>query len=73
MKLAIKQPYLFPYIGYFQLINAVDSFVIYDDVAYIKQGWINRNYILAGGKKQLITLAMEGASIFKRIDQVVLG
>ena len=40
------QPYFFPYIGYFQLINAADKFVIYDDVNYIKQGWINRNRIL---------------------------
>ncbi len=39
--IAIMQPYLFPYIGYFQLINAVDKFVIYDD--YIKKGRVNRN------------------------------
>jgi len=50
MKLGIMQPYLFPYIGYFQLINAVDEFVIYDDVQYIKNGWINRNTLLNGGK-----------------------
>lgn len=67
------QPYLFPYLGYFQLINAVDTFVVYDDVTYIKQGWINRNYILANGKKQLITLALEGASSYKRINQVRVG
>lgn len=42
------QPYLFPYLGYFQLINAVDKFVVYDDVNFIKRGWINRNRILAG-------------------------
>lgn len=46
MKLAIMQPYFFPYIGYFQLISAVDTFVIYDDVQYIKGGWINNNRIL---------------------------
>ncbi len=49
MKLGIMQPYLFPYIGYFQLINAVDEFVVYDDVQYIKNGWINRNAILQSG------------------------
>ena len=38
MKLAIMQPYLFPYIGYFQLINSVDAFVVYDDVNFIKGG-----------------------------------
>ena len=46
MKLGIMQPYFFPYIGYFQLINAVDTFVLLDDVQYIRHGWINRNRIL---------------------------
>ena len=46
MKLVIMQPYLFPYLGYFQLIHSADKFVVYDDVAFIKQAWINRNYIL---------------------------
>ncbi len=40
MKLAIMQPYFFAYLGYFQLINAVDSFVIYDNIQYTKKGWI---------------------------------
>ena len=43
MKLGIMQPYFFPYIGYWQLMNAVDRYVIYDDVNFIKGGWINRN------------------------------
>ena len=73
MKIAIMQPYIFPYIGYFQLINAADIFVIYDDVNYIKQGWINRNYILANGKRQLITLELKGASSFKLINEITLG
>lgn len=73
MKLAIMQPYLFPYLGYFQLIRAVDSFVVYDDVNYIKGGWINRNYILAKGVKQLITLPLQGASPNKLINQVEVG
>jgi len=73
MKLAIMQPYLFPYLGYFQLINAVDIFVIYDDVNYIKNGWINRNNILANGKKLLLTLNLKNASSFKLINQVEVG
>jgi len=73
MKLGIMQPYFFPYIGYFQLINAVDKFVVYDDVNYIKQGWINRNNILANGEKRLITLEVRGASSFKAINQVQVG
>ena len=46
MKVAIMQPYFFPYIGYFQLVAAVNKFVIYDDVNFIKRGWINRNNVL---------------------------
>ena len=52
MKLGIMQPYFFPYIGYWQLMNAVDKYVIYDDVNFIKGGWINRNRILINGKSQ---------------------
>lgn len=72
MKLAIMQPYLFPYIGYFQLINAVDKFVIYDDVNFIKQGWINRNNILVQGKALLFTVPLENASSFAKINEVQL-
>ena len=73
MKLAIMQPYLFPYIGYFQLINAVDKFVFYDDVNYIKGGWINRNNILQNGEKKYITLTLKEASSFKKINQIFVG
>jgi len=58
-KLAIMQPYIFPYIGYFQLINSVDEFVIYDNIQYTKKGWINRNRILVNGKDQLITIPLK--------------
>jgi hypothetical protein len=59
MKLAIMQPYFFPYIGYFQLINLCDHFVVYDDVQYIKNGWINRNRILINSAPSYITLPVE--------------
>ena len=58
MKLAVMQPYLFPYTGYFQLMNAVDRFVIYDDVNFIKKGWINRNNILVNNEKYMFTLPL---------------
>ena len=70
MKVAIMQPYFFPYIGYFQLINAVDGFVIYDDVNFIKQSWITRNNILVNNEAFRINLVVEGASSFKRINQI---
>jgi hypothetical protein len=72
MKLAIMQPYFFPYIGYWQLIYAVDRFVIYDDVNYIKGGWINRNRILIEGEPAYITVPLHQASSFKRICDTTL-
>jgi len=59
MKLGIMQPYFLPYIGYFQLMNAVDEFVIYDNIQYTKKGWINRNRILVNGKASYITLPIK--------------
>jgi hypothetical protein len=46
MKLAVWQPYFFPYIGYFQAVNAVDAFCFFDDVNFIKKGFIHRNSLL---------------------------
>ncbi len=48
VKAAIMQPYFLPYLGYFQLINSVDVFVVYDNIKYTKKGWINRNRMLTG-------------------------
>ncbi len=70
---AIMQPYFFPYIGYFQLINAVDTFVIYDDVNYINKGYINRNSILLNGSPHKLTLALCGASQNKLINEIFIG
>ena len=64
------QPYFFPYIGYWQLINAADIFVIYDDVNFIKSGYINRNNILQNGTSQLITLELLSSSSFKKINEI---
>src|SRR5581483_11840060 len=52
------QPYLFPYIGYFQLMHAVDRFVVADDLSYIKQGWINRNRLLINGEAAYFTVPL---------------
>ncbi len=70
MKLGIMQPYLFPYIGYFQLIQAVDKFVLYDDVNYINKGWINRNQILVNGKAHMFTIPLKEASQNKKINEI---
>lgn len=69
MKLGIMQPYFLPYIGYFQLINAVDVFVVYDNIKYTKKGWINRNRILVNEKEIYITLPLKRDSDFLNVDQ----
>lgn len=72
MKLAVMQPYFVPYIGYFQLINAVDMFVIFDDVNYMNRGWVNRNRILLNGQPHYVTLCLSAASQCKKINDLVL-
>jgi len=73
MTIAIMQPYFFPYIGYWQLINAVDTYVIYDDVNYIKKGYVNRNNILENDTCKLFTLELQQASPNKLINEIKIG
>ena len=61
-KVACMQPYLFPYLGYFQLINAVNDFIILDDVGYFKKGWLHRNQILVNNQPFLFTIPLHKAS-----------
>lgn len=69
MKVGIMQPYFFPYIGYWQLLNAVDRYVILDDVNFIKKGWINRNRILNTDKDEFIRITVEKISQNRRINE----
>lgn len=73
MKIAIMQPYFFPYLGYFQLISAVDKFIIFDDVQYIAKGWINRNRLLINGNIFLFTIPLEHASTNRNIRDIKLS
>lgn len=74
MKLGIMQPYAFPYLGYFQLVKAVERYVILDDVNFIKQGWINRNRILGPRGGQLFTIPVRNISQNRRIcDMRIVG
>lgn len=73
MKLGIMQPYVFPYIGYFQLINAVDKFVFLDDVNYINRGWINRNRILVNGSAHTFTVPLINASQNRLINEILIA
>ena len=72
MKLAIMQPYFLPYLGYFQVMNAVDKYIVYDDVNFIKGGRINRNHILQNGQPTLINLLLSKASPNKHINEIEL-
>jgi len=72
-KIAIMQPYFLPYIGYFQLINSVDEFVVYDNIEYTKKGWINRNRILVNGKDDFITLPLKKDSDYLHINKRFLA
>ncbi|CAN0617736.1 conserved protein of unknown function [Burkholderia multivorans] len=64
------QPYFFPYVGYFQLMASVDTFVVFDDVNFINRGWINRNRINVNGAPHMITVPLQQASQNRRICDI---
>lgn len=64
------QPYFFPYLGYFQLLAAVNKFIVYDDVNYIKGGWINRNRVLSNKDIIYVNIVMKGASPNRKINDI---
>ena len=72
MTLGIMQPYFMPYIGYWQLMAAVDKYVVYDDVNYIKGGWVARNNILLNGQKHMFTITLNGASPNKLFNEITI-
>lgn len=67
------QPYLFPYLGYFQMIQAADRFVFLDDVNFIKRGWINRNRVLCSGEAHYFTVPLASASQNLRINTISIA
>jgi len=73
MRVGSNQPYLFPYIGYWQLMNLADIYVISDSMQYIKKGYVNRNNILIDGKKHLFTLEVLGVKSDTLINEVQVG
>ena len=72
MTIGIMQPYFMPYVGYWQLMAAVDTYVVYDDVNYIKGGWVSRNNILLNGKKHMFTITLNGASPNKLFNEITI-
>lgn len=73
MKLGIMQPYFFPYIGYFQLMKAVDKYIVYDNIQYTKKGWINRNRILVNGKDAYISISLRNDSDYCNICERIIS
>jgi hypothetical protein len=73
MRIAVMQPYFLPYIGYWQLIAAVDAFVVYDNIKYTKKGWINRNRFLVNGKEALFSLPLKKDSDFLDVNKRYLA
>lgn len=73
MTIAIIQPYIFPYLGYYQLVNAVDTFVFFDDVNFISKGWINRNQLLQDNKPYRFTVPLSKSSQNKFINEIQLA
>ena len=73
MKLGIMQPYFFPYIGYWQLINAVDVFVVYDNIQHTKKGWINRNRYLQNGKDAVFSISLKKDSDFLDVKDRIIS
>ncbi len=69
MKVAIMQPYFLPYIGYFQIINAVDQFVVYDNIEYTKKSWIHRNRLLLNGKDTMFSVPLKKDSDYLNVVQ----
>lgn len=75
MKLGVMQPYFFPYIGYFQLLNEVDRWIAFDDIQFIDKGWINRNRILhpdPAKEWQFITLPLARRGQFDNICDIFI-
>jgi len=70
---AVVQPYVFPYLPYFQLIARVDEFWIFDDVQFIRRGWMNRNTLLVEGARHLFSLPVARGRQTDRIDEKLLA
>lgn len=76
MKLAIMQPYFFPYLGYFQLMNYVDEWIIFDHIKFIDKGWVNRNRILHPNPEkiwQFISVPLAKRRQFDNINELSIA
>ena len=73
MKIGIMQPYFFPYMGYFQLMNMVDKYVVFDDARFSNNGWAHRNQILINGAPGYFRVNTLKASQNKNINEIKIS
>lgn len=70
MKVAISQSNYIPWKGYFDVINMVDHFVLYDDMQYTKRDWRNRNKIKTPQGTQWLSIGVEvKGKYFQKINE----
>jgi len=72
-KIAVMQPYLFPYLGYFQLIENVDEFIFFDNVNFQKKGWMNRNRLRDRQSDVIFSMPLKNASQNKFINETLIS
>lgn len=73
MILSANQPYFMPYLGYWQLIDSADLFLIGDDYNYIRNGWIGRNRVLVAGEPAYVSIHIKGASSNRLISELEIA
>ncbi len=73
MKVAVMQPYFFPFLGYFELIKKCDIFIFFDDVQYIRRGFINRNTILSKSGEVGIIMPVKKGDRSLNINEIFLS
>jgi hypothetical protein len=69
MILSVMQPYFFPHLGYYEQVSQSDEFVLFDDVNFIKGGWINRNFLTLDGQQKLFTIPLKNQSQNRLINE----
>jgi len=68
-KIAILQSNYIPWKGYFDLINMVDEFILYDEVQYTKNDWRNRNKIKTEQGVQWLTIPVQQKKLAQTIEE----
>jgi WbqC-like protein len=72
--IAITQSNYVPWKGYFDLMNSVDEFILYDEVQYTRRDWRNRNRIKTPGGVRWLTIPVQTKGRYRqRIDETLVS